>query len=136
VILQALVWIRQSLSLFSEIWREVSLSVFDLLTSHFESLSVSDTLAPLSMVVNSSLVSSLSDPPLSPGDILIKWRPVTESAIGSWQNQTIIPGSRLLSWLVSMSTMEITGFVVKGRDRQTVLSTSHLFPHTHISCLL
>jgi hypothetical protein len=71
-------------------------------------------MSPLSMLVNSSLVSSPSDPPLSPDEMLIKWCPMTESAIGSWEDQTITPAGRLLSWLVSLRTREVIGFVVEG----------------------
>jgi hypothetical protein len=83
-------------------------------------------MTPLSMLVNSSLVSSPSDPSLSPNETLIKWRPMTESAIGSWEDQTILPGGRLLSWLVSLRRREVTGFVVEGTDTSPLpLSLTH-----------
>jgi hypothetical protein len=67
------------------------------------------------MLVSSSLVlSSRSDPPLSSDEMLIKWRPMTESAIGSWEDRMVLPGGRLLSWLVSMRSEEIMGFIVEG----------------------
>jgi hypothetical protein len=78
---------------------------------------------PISRVVNASLVSSASDPPLSSDSILIKWRPVTAAAgIGSWDNgggnHTIIMtpggGGVLVSWLVSLLSEEIKGFILQG----------------------
>jgi hypothetical protein len=78
---------------------------------------------PISRVVNASLVSSASDPPLSSDSILIKWRPVTAAAgIGSWDNgggnHTIIMtpggGGVLVSWLVSLLSEEIMGFILQG----------------------
>jgi hypothetical protein len=83
---------------------------------------------PISRVVNASLVSSASDPPLSSDSILIKWRPVTAAAaaaaagIGSWDNgggnHTIVmtPGGEgvLVSWLVSLLSEEIKGFILQG----------------------
>jgi hypothetical protein len=77
---------------------------------------------PISRVVNASLVSSASDPPLSSDSILIKWRPMTAAAgIGSWDNgdnHTIIltPGGRcvLASWLVGLLSEEIKGFIMQG----------------------
>jgi hypothetical protein len=77
---------------------------------------------PISRVVNASLVSSASDPPLSSDSILIKWRPVTAAAagIGSWDNgnHTTITtpggGGVLVSWLVSLLSEEIKGFILQG----------------------
>jgi hypothetical protein len=79
---------------------------------------------PISRVVNASEVSSASDPPLSSDSILIKWRPVTTAAagIGSWDNgggnHTIIMtpggGGVLVSWLVSLLSEEIKGFILQG----------------------
>ena len=90
-------------------------------------------MTPISRLVNSSQVSSESDPPLS-DSLLIKWRPMTgmvgEAAgggIGSWEsdgNYAIIPSRGLLvSWLVSVSSEQIMGFIVQGE----CLSTSS--PH-------
>jgi hypothetical protein len=77
---------------------------------------------PISGVVDAALVSSASDPPLSSDSILIKWRPVTAAGIGSWDNgggnHTIIMtpggGGVLVSWLVSLLSEEIKGFIVQG----------------------
>jgi DNA-binding beta-propeller fold protein YncE len=74
---------------------------------------------PISGIVNASLVSSDSDPPLSSDSILIKWRPVTAGGIGSWDtggNHTIITsgGAVFVSWLVSLLSEEIMGFIVQG----------------------
>jgi hypothetical protein len=74
---------------------------------------------PISGIVNASEVSSASDPPLSSDSILIKWRPVTATGIGSWDNggnHTIIAsgGGVLVSWLVSLLSEEIMGFIVQG----------------------
>jgi hypothetical protein len=77
---------------------------------------------PISRVVNASLVSSASDPPLSSDSILIKWRPVTAAAgIGSWDNggnhmiiMTPGGGGVLVSWLVSLLSEEIKGFILQG----------------------
>jgi hypothetical protein len=76
---------------------------------------------PISGIVHASLVSSASDPPLSSDSILIKWRPVTAAGIGSWDNggnHTIIiapgGGGVLVSWLVSLLSEEIMGFIVQG----------------------
>jgi hypothetical protein len=95
---------------------------------------------PISGVVNASLVSSASDPPLSSDSILIKWRPVTAATaaaaaagIGSWDNggnHTIIMtpggGGVLVSWLVSLLSEEIKGFVVQGLS--LLPSSSPLLP--------
>jgi hypothetical protein len=78
------------------------------------SSSSSGQLSPLSVVLNSSQVSSVSDPPLSTDSMLIKWRPVTLLGIGSWEDFSIIPGGRLLSWLVSFLKKEIVGFIIEG----------------------
>jgi hypothetical protein len=70
--------------------------------------------------VNATEVSSASDPPLSSDSILIKWRPVSAvSGIGSWEpsSHTILSipaGGVLVSWLVSLLSEEIKGFIVKG----------------------
>jgi hypothetical protein len=76
---------------------------------------------PISGIVNASEVSSASDLPLSSDSILIKWRPVTAAGIGSWDNggnHTIIiaPGGGcvLVSWLVSLLSEEIKGFILQG----------------------
>jgi hypothetical protein len=74
---------------------------------------------PISRVVDASLVSSASDPPLSSDSILIKWRPVTAAGIGSWDNggnHTIIitPGGEFVAWLVSLLSEDIMGFIVQG----------------------
>jgi hypothetical protein len=96
--------------------------------SHF----VPGKMIPISRVVNASLVSSASDPPLSSDSILIKWRPVTAAAgIGSWDNgggnHTIIMtpggGGVLVSWLVSLLSEEIKGFILQGLS---VFSLLHL----------
>jgi DNA-binding beta-propeller fold protein YncE len=75
----------------------------------------SGNMIPISRVIDSSRVSSDSDPPLSSDSILVKWRPVMASGIGSWQNHTIIPGGLFLSWLVSLLSEEIIGFIVRGQ---------------------
>jgi hypothetical protein len=74
----------------------------------------SEKTIPISRVVNSSRVLSRSDPPLSSDSMLIKWRPVTVTDVGSWENHTVLPGGRLLSWLVSLSSEDIMGFIVEG----------------------
>jgi hypothetical protein len=83
---------------------------------------------PISQLVNSSQVSS-SDPALSPDSILIKWRPVTSAGIGSWENHATVSGGRLLSWLVSLLTEDVMGFVVEGSFVCLVLH--HSFPSPH-----
>jgi hypothetical protein len=90
---------------------------------------------PISGIVHASLVSSASDPPLSSDSILIKWRPVTAAGIGSWDNggnHTIIiapgGGGVLVSWLVSLLSEEIMGFIVQGLFLSP-LSPSPSFPH-------
>jgi hypothetical protein len=95
---------------------------------------------PISRVVNASLVSSASDPPLSSDSIFVKWHPVTTAAagIGSWDNgggnHTIIMtpggGGVLVSWLVSLLSEEIKGFILQGLSP---LSPS--FPHPPV-CVL
>jgi hypothetical protein len=89
---------------------------------------------PISGIVNASLISSASDPPLSSDSILIKWRPVTAAAaaagIGSWDNgggnHTIIMtpggGGVLVSWLVSLLSEEIKGFILQGLSLSLLLS--------------
>jgi hypothetical protein len=93
---------------------------------------------PISGIVNASLVSSASDPPLSSDSILIKWRPVTAAAgIGSWDNgggnHTIIMtpggGGVLVSWLVSLLSEEIMGFILQG----LFVSSPFLFPSPPVS---
>jgi hypothetical protein len=75
----------------------------------------SDKLTPFSRIVNSSKVLSVSDPLLTSDSILIKWRPVSVlTGVGDWEDRKIIPGGRLLSWLVSFSNKEIMGFIVEG----------------------
>ena len=74
-------------------------------------------MTPISRIVNSSRVSSDFDPYLPYGSILIKWRPVSPmTGVELWEtNQTtLIPGSVFVSWLVSVSTEEIRGFIVTG----------------------
>jgi DNA-binding beta-propeller fold protein YncE len=83
-------------------------------------LSVSGKMLPISGIVDSSQVSSASDPPLSSDSILIKWRPVSAvSGIGSWEPSShtllsIPAGGVLVSWLVSLLSEEIKGFIIKG----------------------
>jgi hypothetical protein len=89
--------------------RNCSSSFFFPLCDFFEG-----NMLPISRVVNSSRIVLPSDPPLPSDSILVKWRPVTLSGIGSWENQTILPGGRLVAWLVSLLTEEIIGFVVQG----------------------
>jgi DNA-binding beta-propeller fold protein YncE len=99
--------------------------------SHFSSLasSVLGKMLPISRIVNASRVSSASDPPLSSDSILIKWRPVSAvSGIGSWvPNKHMIlsipGGGVLVSWLVSLLSEEIKGFIVKGE------SVLYFLPH-------
>jgi hypothetical protein len=77
---------------------------------------------PISRIVNSSRVSSASDPSLSSDSILIKWRRVSAvSGTGSWEasssSHTIVSipaGGVLVSWLVSLLSDEIKGFIIKG----------------------
>jgi hypothetical protein len=75
---------------------------------------------PISGIVDATLVSSASDPLLSSDSIFIKWRPVSAAGIGSWDNggnHTIITpggGGVLVSWLVSLVSEEIKGFIVQG----------------------
>jgi hypothetical protein len=89
---------------------------------------------PISGVVNSSSVVSVSDPSLSADSLLIKWRPLTMTTIGSWEDQTILPGGRLLTWLVSLSSDEIKGFIVEGTVCDLLLSLQICFftflPHS------
>jgi hypothetical protein len=100
--------------------------------------SVSGKMIPISRIVNSSRVSSASDPPLSSGSILIKWRPVSAvSGIGSWEpsSHTILnipAGGVLVLWLVSLLSEEIKGFIVKGDS----VSVSSLSPFLCLQILL
>jgi hypothetical protein len=101
--------------------------------SLFTSSSASGKMLIISRIVNSSQVSSASDPPLSSDSILIKWRPVSAvSGTGSWEpsigigirSHTILSipaGGVLVSWLVSLLSDEIKGFIVEG------LSSSPLY---------
>jgi DNA-binding beta-propeller fold protein YncE len=95
-------------------------------SASYSLLSVSGKMLPISRIVNSSRVSSASDPPLSSDSILIKWRPVSAvSGIGSWEPSSSsgsrhrilsIPGGGVLvSWLVSLLSEEIKGFIIKGK---------------------
>jgi hypothetical protein len=86
-------------------------------------------MTPISDIVNSSQVSSNSDPPLSSDSILVKWRPMTAAGIGSWDQggHKIIPGGLFVSWLVSILSEEIMGFVVKGLSLVSFLSSP--LPH-------
>jgi hypothetical protein len=79
------------------------------------SSSPSEKTFPISHIVNSSRVSSVSDPPMSSDFLLVKWRPVSSGG-GSWEDHAIIPGGRLLSWLVSLLNEDIMGFIVEGGD--------------------
>jgi hypothetical protein len=89
---------------------------------------------PISRVVNASLVSSAFDPALSSDSILIKWRPVTAAGIGSWDNgggnhtiiMTLGGGGVLVSWLVSLLSEDIMGFILQGLS---VCLLSPSFPH-------
>jgi hypothetical protein len=82
-------------------------------------LSLSGKMTPISFIANSSRVSSDSDPPLFLDSILIKWRPVSAvSGIGSWKSSHMIlniPGGVFVSWLVSLSSEVIMGFIVQGQ---------------------
>ena len=112
-------------------------------------------MTPLSRVVDSSRVSSDSDPPLSSDSILIKWRRIAamamaggEEEIGSWTNDNnhqiiITPGgvavAVFVSWLVSVSSEKIMGFVLQGQNRQCFHSfnLSSFLPsltHSLMSC--
>jgi hypothetical protein len=88
-------------------------------------------MTPISYIVNSSRVSSDSDPPLSSDSILIKWRPVSAAlGIGSWESSHMIlniPGGVFVSWLVSLSSGVIMGFIVQGHYLSLSLHPS-LFP--------
>lgn len=73
----------------------------------------------MSRIIDSSQVTSDSDPPLSHDSILIKWCPMSDVLVlgnRCWQsNHTMmVPGGVFLYWLVSVSSEEITGFIVKG----------------------
>jgi hypothetical protein len=91
--------------------------------------SVSGKMFPISRIVNSSQVSSAFDPFLSSNSILIKWRPVSAvSGIGSWEpsSHTILSipaGGVLVSWLVSLLSEQIKGFIVKGECYSFLLSS-------------
>jgi hypothetical protein len=83
--------------------------------------SVSGKMFPISHIINSTEFSSTFDPPLSSASILIKWRPVSAvSGIGSWESDSshtilsIPRGGVLVSWLVSLLSEEIKGFIIKG----------------------
>lgn len=73
---------------------------------------------PTSQIVDSSLVSSASDPSLSSDSILLKWRSVRAGGgFGSWcssEQTIIIPGGHFMSWLVSLSSEEIQGFIIQS----------------------
>jgi hypothetical protein len=102
---------------------------------------LSGKMTPISYIANSSRVSSDSDPPLSSDSILIKWRPVSSlSGIGSWESSHLIlniPGGVFVSWLVSLSSEAIMGFIVQG---QCIFHSSSLrlsfFPSPSASFLL
>jgi hypothetical protein len=89
--------------------------------------SSSGKLIPLSGVVNSSDIVSVTDPPLPVDSLLIKWCPVTMIGIGSWEDHSIISGGRLLSWLVSLSSDEVKGFVVESEIPHPTHTDSFLF---------
>ena len=82
-------------------------------------------MTPISRIVSSPLISSDVSSQLSPDSIFIKWRPLTaagEVDIGSWSsysnNHTIIvPGGVLVSWLVSVSSEEIMGFIIEVKGQ-------------------
>jgi hypothetical protein len=103
---------------------------------------VSGKMIPISHIVNSSRVSLDSDPPLSSESILIKWRPVKVSGIGSWDTNSYtiltIPGGVFLSWLVSLSSEEIRGFIIEGLYSSSPfflhhrLFRYHLLPLSHL----
>jgi hypothetical protein len=103
---------------------------------------VSGKMIPISHIVNSSRVSLDSDPPLSSDSILIKWRPVKVSGIGSWDTNSYtiltIPGGVFLSWLVSLSSEEIRGFIIEGLYSSSPfflhhrLFRYHLLPLSHL----
>lgn len=93
-------------------------------------------MTPISRIVNSSRVSSGSDPLLSSDSILMKWRPLTVEGEGveSWDDGDHavinISGGVFLSWLVNLRSEEIMGFVVQG---QPVVIFSPIFPLTNVS---
>jgi hypothetical protein len=124
------------LSTIFKIREEVSLSEApSLLFSHsyLSTSSVSGKMFPISRVVHSTEVSSASDPSLSSDSILIKWRPVSAvSGIGSWEpsSHTILKipaGGVLVSWLVSLLSDEIKGFIVKGEFLSSLFLHHHRF---------
>lgn len=87
-------------------------------------------MTPISRIVNTSRVLSDSDDLLSSNSILIKWQTVTaESRVGSWadsSNQTLIaPGGVLVSWLISLSTQKIMGYILQGLCHLTGSSHHH-----------
>jgi hypothetical protein len=104
------------------------------LSSHILLL-LSGKMIPISRIVNASRVSSASDPPLPSDCILIKWRPVSAvSGIGSWEPNShmilsIPTGGVLVSWLVSLLSEEIKGFIVKGDLSPSLSSLPSLHHH-------
>ena len=81
-------------------------------------------MAPISRLVDSSQAFSDSDPQMSvpSGSLLITWRIITAGGggMGSWNNANqsnqslILPGGVFVSWLVSVSSEKIMGFIVQG----------------------
>jgi hypothetical protein len=107
---------------------------FLLLLPHSSPSSISGKMFPISRIVNSSRVSSAFDPPLPSDSILIKWRPVSvvSGGIGSWElnSHTILSipvGGVLVSWLVSLLSDEIKGFIVRGERLHFFPSFPSLF---------
>ena len=90
-------------------------------------------MAPISRIVDSTEVFSHSDSHLSSDSILIKWRPMTigggEVKVGAWDNDNhTVVGGVLVSWLVSLSSDRIMGFILRGQLSfvSFTLSLSHL----------
>jgi hypothetical protein len=77
--------------------------------------------APISRIVDSPEVFSHSDSHLSSDSILIKWRPMNiggggEVKVGAWDNDNhTVVGGVLVSWLVSLSSDRIMGFILRGQ---------------------
>ena len=94
---------------------------------------MTETLIPISGLVNPSEVTSDSDPALPTDSILIKWRPVVlgDAGIESWNvdNVMIIHGSVFMYWLVSISGEEIMGFIVQGESFSPLFSLTVPYPY-------
>jgi hypothetical protein len=94
---------------------------------------------PISGIVNASEVASAFDLPVPSDSILIKWRTVSAvSGIGSWEPNShmilsIPAGGVLVSWLVSLLSEEIKGFIIKGECESVFFFCSSLLPFFFLS---